>query len=81
MKVEEIAGFVGLQWALNAGGVITRSVHSLPDEDGGDIGRMETGRTNTLGPAHKSWRLLLKAPMILIPIFSISILMEEAENL
>lgn len=32
VKVEEIASWVGLGWALNAGGVITRSVRGLPDE-------------------------------------------------
>ncbi|MEJ5996008.1 hypothetical protein WG904_16390 [Pedobacter sp. Du54] len=32
IKVEEIASSVGLGWALNAGGVITRSVRGAPDE-------------------------------------------------
>lgn len=32
IKVDEIASNVGLGWALNAGGVITRTVHGLPDE-------------------------------------------------
>lgn len=32
IKVEEIASSVGLGWALNAGGVITRTVMGLPDE-------------------------------------------------
>jgi hypothetical protein len=32
LKVEEKSGNVGLQWALNAGGVITRTVKGLPDE-------------------------------------------------
>lgn len=32
IKVEEIAGWVGLGWGLNAGGVITRTVRGLPDE-------------------------------------------------
>lgn len=32
LKVEELAGRVGLGWALHAGGVITRSVHGKPDE-------------------------------------------------
>lgn len=31
-KVDEIASWVGLNWSLNAGGVITRSMHGLPDE-------------------------------------------------
>ncbi|OKS84903.1 hypothetical protein [Mucilaginibacter polytrichastri] len=34
LKVEEKAGVIGLNWALNAGGVITRSVRGLPDENG-----------------------------------------------
>jgi len=34
MKVEEKAGWVGLNWALNAGGVITRSVRGNADENG-----------------------------------------------
>ena len=32
VKVEEGAGWVGLNWSLNAGGVITRTVRGLPDE-------------------------------------------------
>ncbi len=32
IKVEEIAPSVGLGWALGAGGAITRSVRSMPDE-------------------------------------------------
>ncbi len=32
IKVDEIASWVGLGWALNAGGVITRTVRGLPDE-------------------------------------------------
>lgn len=35
LKVEEISNWIGLGWALNAGGVITRTVRDLPDESGG----------------------------------------------
>jgi hypothetical protein len=35
MKVEEVASSVGLGWSLTAGGVITRSMHGGPDEEGG----------------------------------------------
>ena len=34
VKVAEPAGWVGTSWALNAGGVITRSVVDKPDENG-----------------------------------------------
>lgn len=32
IKVEEIAGWVGLGWALDTGGVITRTIRGIPDE-------------------------------------------------
>lgn len=32
LKVEELSGWIGLGWSLNAGGVITRSVQGKPDE-------------------------------------------------
>ncbi len=32
IKVQDIAGSVGLGWTLNAGGVITRTVRGIPDE-------------------------------------------------
>jgi YD repeat-containing protein len=34
LKVEEKSGSIGLNWALNAGGVITRSIKGLADENG-----------------------------------------------
>jgi len=34
IKVDETPGWAGLGWALNAGGVITRSIVGLPDEIG-----------------------------------------------
>lgn len=34
LKVEEKAGNIGLNWSLNAGGVITRTTKGLPDEKG-----------------------------------------------
>ncbi|XHR93270.1 hypothetical protein ACFJIV_23515 [Mucilaginibacter sp. UC70_90] len=33
IKVDEMATWVGTGWSLNAGGVITRSIVNLPDED------------------------------------------------
>jgi hypothetical protein len=33
IKVEEIASFVGLGWALSAGGVVSRSVNQNPDDN------------------------------------------------
>lgn len=33
LKVEEKSGYIGLNWALNCGGVITRSVRGKPDEN------------------------------------------------
>lgn len=35
VKVEEIPGWVGLGWSLDAGGVITRTVRGVPDDQSG----------------------------------------------
>lgn len=55
-KVQEIAGPVGLGWALNAGGVITRTVQGIPDDaeygysgprkQGQNVVPLETGTGN-----------------------------------
>ncbi len=41
LKVQEPASWVGAGWALNAGGVITRSVMGSPDEKGTNNGGIE----------------------------------------
>ncbi len=38
IKVADLASWVGLGWSLNAGGVITRTIQSLPDEGAGTLG-------------------------------------------
>jgi hypothetical protein len=43
IKLEEIGGWVGMGWALEAGGVITRTVHGIVDEQ--PEGYFNTGRT------------------------------------
>lgn len=36
VKVNDIAGLIGMSWNLNAGGMVTRVVRGLPDEDAGN---------------------------------------------
>jgi YD repeat-containing protein len=51
IRVGEIASWVGLGWALNAGGCITRAVQGLPDEQGGffTVGSNYTNPNNLCG--------------------------------
>lgn len=35
LKVDEVAGWVGIGWALNSGGVISRTVYGKPDDQNG----------------------------------------------
>ncbi len=50
VKVGEPAGWTGMGWALNAGGVITRSVRGAPDERGtSDVSNQETGYYSDYG--------------------------------
>lgn len=46
IKVDEIASSVGLGWALNAGGVITRTIYGLPDEIGAGFQNQPTDLGN-----------------------------------
>jgi RHS repeat-associated protein len=41
IKVDQVSSWVGLGWSLNAGGMISRTVRGLPDEE--DNGFMNTG--------------------------------------
>jgi len=38
LRVQERAGWVGLGWAIQAGGVVTRTVYGLPDDEAGGNG-------------------------------------------
>jgi hypothetical protein len=51
VRVGEIASWVGLGWALNAGGCISRSIRGLPDEQGGyfTVGSNYPNPTNFCG--------------------------------
>ena len=60
MKVDEIAGWVGSGWSLNAGGVITRSVVDQPDDHGSGYFRNKGHRLVPLKNdlhAFSSWSL------------------------
>jgi hypothetical protein len=46
IKVDEVAGWVGLGWNLNAGGTITRVMNGLPDEFEGEVDLMHIGGDN-----------------------------------
>ncbi|WP_272150901.1 hypothetical protein, partial [Tenacibaculum aiptasiae] len=43
-KVSDIASWVGLGWNLQAGGLVTRTIRGLPD-DNGNVGYMNTTKT------------------------------------
>ncbi len=49
LKVMEPAGWVGAGWALNAGGVITRTVQGQPDEVGANSGAQVDGHYTNNG--------------------------------
>ncbi|NML37697.1 hypothetical protein HHL17_10880 [Chitinophaga sp. G-6-1-13] len=51
-RVDEIASYVGLGWALNAGGAITRTVHGSPDE----YGYLGQGHGKLI-PADRPWQM------------------------
>ena len=54
VKVDEIASMVGMGWVLNAGGVITRTIHGMPDDILGGLqttdgrNKFNQYRTNTM---------------------------------
>jgi hypothetical protein len=49
LKVMEPASWVGAGWALDAGGVITRTIQGLPDEAGGNDGAQIDGHFSQNG--------------------------------
>lgn len=50
LKVEEKSSWIGLGWSLNAGGVITRSVHNKADEQNGYWTHANWTDAQILGP-------------------------------
>jgi YD repeat-containing protein len=65
LKVQEPASWVGAGWALNAGGVITRSVMGGPDEKGTNNGGIEThGHFSDYGYNNYIWNATLGAPPV-----------------
>lgn len=58
LKVQEAASWVGGGWALNAGGMITRSVMSLPDDKGLNSGGNQTQYGHWSNYGYSSYLLL-----------------------
>ncbi|MEO0473066.1 MAG: hypothetical protein AAF206_25855, partial [Bacteroidota bacterium] len=54
IRVDQMASWVGLGWSLNAGGVITRSMHGLEDERSG-TGYWAVGNQIPDLPAFNGW--------------------------
>jgi YD repeat-containing protein len=52
VKVEDIAGWIGTGFSLNAGGAITRSIRGRPDED---VGRLTDGIPDTPTEQNDIW--------------------------
>lgn len=64
LKVQEPASWVGAGWALNAGGVITRSVMGAPDEKGTNNGGMQThGHFSDYGYNNYIWNAGMGSPI------------------
>ncbi|ASZ11249.1 hypothetical protein CK934_09865 [Chitinophaga sp. MD30] len=57
VRLQDIASYVGMNWTLNAGGMITRIVRGLPDEsEKGYIGKNKAGVEINDGAEHNSAR-------------------------
>ncbi|HUM67008.1 MAG TPA: hypothetical protein PLV32_14210, partial [Chitinophagaceae bacterium] len=52
VKVEDIAGWIGVGFSMDAGGAITRSIRGLPDED---LGRLTDGIPDTPTEQNDMW--------------------------